>query len=556
MKAYRRIAHILLGLAVMIIFSCSNKFDEINRDPNRATEVQTYSILTMLERNIAYNYFDSWQGLRMNGVIAQQWAQRTYTDEDRYNFAGRTSTVANFFTITYTYTELANQILLINDKNPGGASAYGDNKLQIATVKILRAWLIFQNCETFGDVPYTEANDIFTYPRPKYDKQEDVFKGLINELKEINTSLQGVTRGWTSGDVLLGGNPDKWRRFANSLRMVIAMRMSNVEPAFSASEADAAINDGVLRDNADNAVFRFLSAGDPNESSLYNTFLSRMDFLPSWQFVNLLHGRNDDNIGFENPFNGVFDPRFIQFVQSPADQRAGLTPRVDAIPMGLSPTDNNRVWGILPTETRITYGPTSGRADDVLPKPIQAAFWSTFMDYPNVALFMAERELVKGNATECRNLFEKGIQASLSVWGVPETDATNYLTAVLDKFDAATNEGKFEMIITQKYIHNFGHFEQETVFEYRRTEYPKSVILPGQVTGGDYPVGEYPKGVTSGPRPMVTLKFLPTGSIFMQRMMYSTNEYTTNKENVTNAAKAMGGDDQSIPLYYSKKYKK
>ena len=542
MKAYKNILYFTLGLAAMLISSCTDKFDEIAKDPNRATEVPTPGILTQVERNIAYNYYDSWQGLRMNGVIGQQWVQRTYTEEDRYDFSGRTSTVANFFNITYTYTELANQIIQINEKTPGLASAYGDNKLQIATARILRAWLIFQNAETFGDVPYTEANNIVDYPTPKYDKQDFIFKDLIRELKEINTSLQGVTKGWTKGDVIFNGSPDKWRRFANSIRFVIAMRMSNVEPAFSAAEADAAIADGVMRDNGDNAVFKFVGAGSPNESSKYNTFLSRMDFLPSWQFVNLLHGRDDDNIGFKNPFNGIVDPRFIQFVQSPDDQKAGIAPRTEGVPIGLINAMNDQVYLSLPTTTRITYGPTNGRSDNALPKPIQAALWSTMLDYTNVALLMAER---RGND---RDLFEKGVKASMSVWGVPDADATAYVTAVMEKFDAADAEGKFEMIITQKYIHNFAHFDQESVFEYRRTEYPKSIVLPGQQTGGTYTLG----GVER------TFKFTPAdgSTVFLQRMYYPTTESTTNKESLTQAIIAMGGDKQDIPLYYSKKYKK
>jgi len=543
MKAYNKTVYtILLGFAVMLISTCTADFEKINKDPNRPSAVPTSGILTQVLHNIAYNYYDSWQGLRMNGVIGQQWVQRTYTEEDRYDFGARTGTVANFFNIVYRYSELANQIILINEDDPGLASAYGDNKLQIGSVKIIKAWLIFQNAETYGDVPYTEANDIFTYPTPKYDKQDFIYKDLIRELKEVNASLQGVTRGWTAGDVIFPGNADRWRRFGNSLRLLIAMRMSNVEPDYSAAEANAAIADGVMESNADNAVFRFVGAGSPNESSKYNTFISRMDFLPSWQFVNMLHGRDDDNIGFKNPFNGIMDPRFIQFVQSPADQAAGLEPRTDAVPIGLANSDNDQVFLSYSTATRITYGPTSGRADNVLPKPIQAVMWSTLLDYPNVAFLMAER---RGND---RDLFESGVRASLDVWGVPAEDAEAYVTAVMAKFDAADAEKKFEMIITQKYIHNFAHFDQESVFEYRRTEYPKSVVMPGQQTGGTYTIGGEEK----------TYKFTPlTGStVFMQRHLYPTTEETTNAESLTEAISSMGGNSQDIPLYYSKGYRK
>ena len=194
MKSYKIITSITLVLAGLLITSCAS-FEEINGDPNRPTEVPTPNIMTMLQRNIAYNYYDSWQGLRMHGVIGQQWTQRTYTNEDRYDFSARTGTVANYFNWVYTYAELANKISIMIELDPITTVNYGDHKMQIATAEILKAWLMFQNVQTFGDVPYTEANDIEKFPNPKYDKQEFIYKDLIRKLKEINTTLQGVSRG-------------------------------------------------------------------------------------------------------------------------------------------------------------------------------------------------------------------------------------------------------------------------------------------------------------------------------------------------------------------------
>ena len=547
MKTYLRTAKVSLLIAVMLVGSCTNNFEEINNDPNRASDVQPTGILTQAQRWIAYDYYDSWQGLRMNGVISQAWVQRTYTEEDRYDFSARLGTIANFFNLTYRISELLNQIIAINESNPD-ADGFGETNMQIASVRILKAWLMFQNVQTYGDVPYTEANDVFTYPTPKYDKQDFIYKDLIRELKECNTMLQGVSRGWTSGDVILNGSPEGWRRFANSLRLRIAMRISNADPSFSSTEAAAAIADGVMESNAHNAVFRFRGAGSPNESSKYNTFLSRMDFIPSWQFVNLLHGRDDDNIGFKNPFNGIVDPRFIQFVLSPAAQAAGVDPPIYSPPIGLSGGDNDNVWAILgpasddDPDLRISYGPTAGQSDNSLPRIVQASMWSTFMDYPNTAFLISEH---LGND---RGYFKSAIEASMEMWAVPEDDASDYVDAILAKFDAAaTDEEKFEMLITQKYIHNFAHFDQECLFEYRRTEYPKSIVMPGQQTGGEFEIA----GET------VTFKFVPLptahASTFLHRHMYPNTEASFNKESLQEAITSMGGDTQLIKLYYAKK---
>ena len=546
MKTYIRIAKVSLLVAVMFVASCTDNFEEINNDPNRASDVQPTGILTQAQRWIAYDYYDSWQGLRMNGVIAQTWVQRTYTEEDLYDFSGRLGTVANFFNLTYRISELLNQIINITETNPN-ADGFGDVNMQIASVRILKAWLMFQNVQTYGDVPYTEANDVFNYPTPKYDKQDFIYKDLIRELKECNTMLQGINKGWTSGDVILDGDAEGWRRFANSLRLRIAIRLSNADPSFSASEATAAINDGIIESNAQNAVFRFRGGGSPNESPKYNTYYSRMDFIPSWQFVNMLHGRDDDNIGFKNPFNGIVDPRFIQFVLSPADQAAGVDPPIYSPPIGLKGGDNDAVWSAIGPKTdsdpdlRIRYGPTQGQSDNTLPRPVQATMWSTFMDYPNTAFLIAEH---RGND---RAYFKSAIEASMEMWNVPEDDATAYVDAVLAKFDLATEEGKFEMIITQKYIHNFAHFDQECLFEYRRTGYPKSIVIPGQKTGGEYIIGTTPTNFIFVP--------IPTShaTTFLNRHMYPNTEATYNKESLLEAIESMGGDTQLIKLYYAKK---
>ena len=543
MKAYKILFCITLGLILLPAGSCDKKFDEINTDPNRATEVLTPYLLTAVQRYIAYNYYDSWQGLRMNGVIGQQWCQRTYTEEDRYDFSGRTGTIANFFNLAYFASQYCNEIIRMNEEFPDEASVYGDNKTQIASARVLKAWLIILVCQTFGDVPYTEANDIYNNLTPKFDTQDFIFRDLIRELKEVNNLLQGVTSGWTRGDILLGGSPEKWRRFANSLRLQIAMRMSNVDPSFSATEAMAAINDGVMRNNDDNATFYFLSMASPNANPKYDTYASRMDFIPSWQFVNMLFGEDDDNIGFKNPFKGIVDPRFIQFVQSPADQAAGVAPKTMTPPMGLLNADNNSVYNSFsPTTSRISYGPTQSRQDNILAKPVQAAFWSTFLDFPNVAFLIAER------LDNDRDFFAQGIQASLDIWGVDQSEADDYLSAVMAKFDAANSEGKYEMIITQKYIHNFAHYDQESVFEYRRTEYPKSVVLPGQQSGGTYQIGGVDRTFTFTP--------LDGSTIFLQRMMYPNTQQSTNADSYKAAVSSMGGDRQDIPLYYAKGYKK
>ncbi|MEG1935631.1 MAG: SusD/RagB family nutrient-binding outer membrane lipoprotein, partial [Rikenellaceae bacterium] len=264
-----------------------------------------------------------------------------------------------------------------------------------------------QNVETYGDVPYRDANNILEIAQPKYDTQEFIFKDLLKQLKKANDDLKG-TKGWTKGDIIFNGDVDKWRKFANSLRLRIAMRISNVDPAFSKAEAAAAIADGVMESNADNAAFHFIGPGTPNQAPLYSDYESRFDFTPTWQFTNMLLGNDDKGKGFVNPFNGIIDPRLKQIAVAPMNQDS-KTYNTEGMPYGLDDDMNAAVWDVI-KDKAIYYGPTKGKSDEELQKPIQSKFWSTLMDYTNVVLFQAELN------NNDRSLFQKGVEASLATW--------------------------------------------------------------------------------------------------------------------------------------------
>lgn len=554
MKTYKKIL-MSLGVAALTLSSCDTKFDKINTDPNRPTEVHPTGVLTALQRNTAFEYYNSWSGIRMNGVTSQHWSQRVYTEEDRYDFSKRTSSITNYFTYAYRMIELANKIIEINEKDPVAAAVYGDNTMQIASAKIYRMWLMELVVGTFGDVPYFETNKINSILQPKYDKQDVIMKDMIAELKKINTDLKTVKKGWTNGDVVFNGNVEKWSKFANSLRLRLAMRLSNYDPALSRVEAELALTDGVMESNEDNATFYFTGSGAPNQAPHYGDYDSRNDFVPTWQFTNMLLGNDDPNKGFINPFNGISDPRLAQIVASP-NYNNDTNPekpamKTEGMPYGLSNSDNGAVWTAI-AKTRIAYGPTKNKVDATLPKPIQASFWSTIIDYTNVALYIAE---LRNND---RASFKSGVEASLSMWGVPYGDALSYVNNVMTKFDAADANGKYEMIITQKYIHNFAHCDHEALFEYRRTELPKMLVLPGEQSGPEYTVKVGEDEAKNPIYAQKTFKFVPADGSknIIQRMMYPNTEFTANKQNVESAVQSMGGDDQTIPLIYSKRYVK
>jgi hypothetical protein len=122
----------------------------------------------------------------------------------------------------------------------------------------LKAYIFWTLTDAYGDLPYFEAlkgNGLL-----EYDLQSEIYPDLIKELKEAVDQFDAGDP--FRGDILFGtsaggyrSNNTKWRKMANSLRLLIAMRMSKVNAALANAEVNAALNHsaGVIEVNSDNA---------------------------------------------------------------------------------------------------------------------------------------------------------------------------------------------------------------------------------------------------------------------------------------------------------------
>ncbi|MBI2614821.1 MAG: SusD/RagB family nutrient-binding outer membrane lipoprotein, partial [Gemmatimonadetes bacterium] len=111
---------------------------------------------------------------------------------------------------------------------------------------------------------------------PAYDSQQAVYAGMIQALKDAVAKLDPAGDGFGSGDILYGNDFTKWARFANSLRMRLAMRMSEVSAATAQAEFVAAYNAGGFQSNADNAMLEW--PGPPYDPLMYEDWQTRDDF--------------------------------------------------------------------------------------------------------------------------------------------------------------------------------------------------------------------------------------------------------------------------------------
>lgn len=510
---------ILLLTSILFLTGCGKELTEINENPNATDKVPTPYILTYAQRQLGYYLFDSWRDLRQSGVSAQMWSQRNYTSEDRYQFRREVSD--GYFRTAYIYMYSYQDIIKLNtdEKTKLTMVQYGDNNSQIASAKLLQIYGIQMLAETFGDVPYTEALQPEKFLTPKYVKQSELFPMFIQDIDDCIAKLkEGSGKVWTQGDIIFKGDRAKWIKFANSLKLRIAVRISNVYPDWK-TVAQAAIADGVFASNSDNAIVQFLGDGAPNEAPIYEAFKSRNDFTLTKQYLNLLRGLNDTDKGYINPFNGLVDPRLDIIVGSVNVKNN----RYDGIPYGM-PDSETKAFVNNNGKTLVNLRTS--------PRPLiaSAEYGTRMLDYPTICYLKSE---VLGWD---RGEFKNGLEASMEMWGASGNAVTKYVDDVLALYDAASLEGKKEIILTQKYMHLLTQ-SAEAWAEYRRTGYPKSLVKPGEKTYKE-------------------IEFTPTNDTkgeIVGRLLYDSNEYKLNNENVTTAASSIGGDSYATQLWWAKK---
>ena len=267
----------LIAMGVTTLASCSKikDFGDTNVNPAAITSPTTYAILTNVESGInqasgiwAFAYDNS----------ASSWIQ--HVSETQYPSEG-------LYDITVTYYGFgAYTNSLLNLKTIIDKSTVPD---EIAAARILTQYIYWNITDNLGDIPYSQA---FNSKTPAYDKQEDIYKGMIAELKAAKSQI--LNNGSLKGDILNNNNGLLWKKFANSLRAMMAIQLTKKYPAasdYAATEFKAAIADGVIESNADNIRLGFI--GGSFKNPYWSDFDGARDNGESTTMYNLLNGLSD-----------------------------------------------------------------------------------------------------------------------------------------------------------------------------------------------------------------------------------------------------------------------
>jgi hypothetical protein len=432
----------------MLLSSCKKDLTSLNVDPKNPTAVPGYTLFTYAQKNLSDNLASPNVNLNIFRLIVQGWTETTYTDESNYDLSTRNIPQNWFHTF---YRDVLRNLEDARALIPGEVVDPVQRKNQIAIVDVLKVYSYHYLFTTFGDVPYTQALDI-NNTQPKYDDAKTAYAALMTTL---NGAIANFAAGpsFGSADIIYGGDVTLWKKFANSLKLKMALVMADYDATAAATAAAAAQASGVFSSNADNAKFKYLGA-PPNTNPIWVNLVQsgRKDFVATSTIVNMMKTNNDPRVP-------------LYFTTDASSGYSG----------GIPGANNNYATFSKPSTTITTE-----------------TFPYTMMDYSEVEFLLAEAAArgFAGVTGTAATHYANAVTASITDWGGSAGAAATYLTQPGVVYNPANYK---QSIGNQAWLAMFdrGHDAWTT---WRRLDYPVLVapttalsVIPKRFT---YPVSE------------------------------------------------------------------
>ncbi len=397
------------------VFSCDSdeSYEDLNRDPNNPTEVSADALFTSATKSL----FDQMESTNVNinvyRLLAQYWTETTYVDESNYDFVTRHIPKNH-------WSEMYRDVLY----DLQNAKILADTDTKKAMISVLEVYTWQQLVDTFGNIPYSEALQGAEIPSPAYDDAFVIYQDLIARLNTAITNLNPSHEAFN--DIMYAGDVNQWVKFANSLKLKIAMRIADSNGTVAKTTAEEAVAAGVFTSNADNAILVYTEAVNANPLWADLVESGRSDFVATNTIVDYMNGLNDPRRPYyfaENLGAGIY--------------------------LGGTYGDNN-------TFANYTH------IGAVMHDP---SFRGVLLDYSEIEFLLAtaiEHTFAVGGDSATH--YSNGITANMEDWGVSSADITTYLAS--PNVDYTTAPGTWrEKIGTQFWLAMYNRgFEGWSVF--------------------------------------------------------------------------------------------
>jgi Starch-binding associating with outer membrane len=429
---------LLLAFFALTLSSCTDDITGLNGDTKNPTTTKPEYLFTNAQKTLVDQMVNTSVNTNVFRLFSQYWTETTYPDESQYDITTRTIPDRHF-RILYrdVLRDLKESKMLLDKEVPVTPEATAILNNKKALIEILSVYSYSVLVDTFGDVPYSEALDIEGHPLPKYDDAKTIYIDLISRLTAASSSMSSDSESFGEADLIYAGDAAKWKKFANSLKLRLAVNMADVDLPYATTQITAAVAAGLIGSNSDNTNLNYLAL-QPNANPLYADLV--------------VSGRNDFVVAntLVDKMNALSDPRRAKYF----DYKTGTTTYVG----GIYGSSNN--FAAFSHISATIANPT---------------FAGTLFDYTEVEFLLAEAAArgisVGGTAASHYNA---AISASMENWGVSPADAATYLAQSNVVYDASNWK---KSIGEQAWLglYNRG-FEAWT--SYRRLDFPALMAPP------------------------------------------------------------------------------
>jgi Starch-binding associating with outer membrane len=379
MKKYIKNTKLLILVAGMSFLTSCEDFEELAVNPNSINTPVTSALLTN-----ALLDFDTpaSNGGLLGGLYCQYFSETQYTESSLYSLPQIS------WDGTYAGSLFDLQSIIDNntaEETKAYAGLNGSNNNQIALARILKAYRYLNLTDSFGDIPYSEALLQSANISPKYDSQQEVYNGLFKELKEAIAQFDGGAV--PKGDIVYNGDLTKWKKFANSLRLIMALRLSKVDPATGKTQfLDAlASNSGVIESNDDNT--QVVYPGGTYKNPWFELYDGRKDYAISETIGHLLEDTND--------------------LRAKAFGQTNSSGALVSFPYGLTRDD------------AVDFASSNANYSFILSADKRAATSASYiLTAGHVYLARAEAAQLGWTTESAADMYKEGIAASWNQWGV------------------------------------------------------------------------------------------------------------------------------------------
>ena len=491
MKNINKILRNSIFLFTFIFVGCTGNFDEMNTNPDATTNPSPSMICTtVILKNIKFNGRDAMAYLDPNLLSKYIGFANQSQQPSQYNSIGSSDFGA--------MTILPNIDQMV--KRAAGSTMENSYK---GIAKFSRAYMFYYLTMQMGDIPYSEANqgldDNF---RPKYDTQEQVFLGILDELKEADQFF--ATGIKFDGDPTpYAGDPAKWRRASNAFALRVLMSLSkkadvaslNVKQRF----ADIVASGQLLEANTGFLGLNYSTVNIHPMSGTNDLFTSRTDM--SSVLVDNLKTLNDRRLFY------FADPAAIK------------------ISGGLTQDNMNAYVGVDPSIAYATMTTNHLAGEYSL---LNSRYLKEATVEPRMMVTFAEQQLILAEARirgwittgTAQNYYETGVKSALAAQmatkasyahgkAIDQAYIDGYFTG--EAAFKATTEDQLKQIWMQRYILNFMQDATQSYFEFRRTGHPVFPLNPATNLN----------------------QYNPNG--FPMRWLYPSSETNTNRANLIEA---------------------